>query len=57
MSYQSEKDGLLRQIAALNKREKEMKLSEQQTFYDQMMAPLPQYQAFNEWFTGKLQQE
>jgi len=28
MSYQSEKDGLLRQIAALDEREKEMKLSE-----------------------------
>jgi hypothetical protein len=33
MSYQSEKDGLLRQIAALDEREKEMKLSEWQTFY------------------------
>ncbi len=51
------KDRLLRQLAALNEREKEMKLSEWQTFYDQMMTPLPQYQAFNEWFTGKLKQE
>jgi hypothetical protein len=45
MTCQSEKDRLLRQIAALDEREKEMRRSEWQTFYDQMMTPLPQDQS------------
>jgi hypothetical protein len=47
----------LRLIAALGEREKEMKLSEWQTFYDQMMTPLPQHQELTNFFANKLRQE
>jgi hypothetical protein len=47
----------LRRIAALNEREKEMKLSEEQTFYDQMMTPLPQDQELTDFFANKRRQE